>query len=178
MATDYHCWTVRIAPDELEIDSRDWVVYALPQAVSDAMAQEDVLTAASRGDLLHHWMRRAMQSFGASTLGFLDRVPDTPEELDSMGCEGFVVSALLPADIPAALGEIESIMSDATRLGPVLDLRLTEAELAQWRKRAYQDGPADNGDGDFVWFLQCLAWELECAQEEGTAVVHVRHVPD
>lgn len=177
MATDYHSWTVRLAPGELEIDSPDWVAYTLPGAVSDAMGQDDVLMTTSRGDLLHHWLRQAMQAFGTSMLGFLDRVPDSPEELDPMDCDGFVVSALLPANIPAALREIEAMLSDATRLGPALDVpALPDAELAQWRERAYQDGPADDGDGDVVWFLQCLAWELECAQEEGTAVVHVRNI--
>ena len=179
MTTDYFSWTVRLPVHELEIDSPDWVSYELTTAVSDAMGQEDTLRSSSRGDLLHHAIRDLVQAFGSSRLGFLDRVPDySNESMEGIpaDCDGFVVTALLPADIPAALGEIEEMLHDAARLGPVLDLGLTDGALSQWRERAYQDGPADDGDGDIVWFLQCLAWELECAQEEGAAVVHIRHV--
>jgi len=178
MATDYFSWTVRLPAHELDIGSSDWVAYRLPDAVSDAMGQEDTLTSTSRGDLLHEAIHDLVRVFKSSKLGFLDCVPGSAGSEKGLpeDCDGFVVSALLPADIPFARGEIEEMLHDAARLESVLHLGLTDDKLAQWRERAFQDGPADDGDGDVIWFLQCLAWELECAQEEGTAVVHVRYV--
>lgn len=176
MATDYHSWTVSVARDELPIESRDEVVYELPDAVSDAMGRDDAVYTSSGRDRLHCSLRALIEAFGATSLAFLDR-GDPPKADDQAGtiCEGFVVSALMPEDIPAALAEIDEMLHDADRLSRATELRsLSSDELAQWRERAYNGDYAD--DDDFVRFLVCLQWVLEDAQTRGDAVAHAHYV--
>ncbi len=113
MATDHHSWTVTVSRAELPIDSRDWVVYELPDAVSNAMGRDDAFYTASRRDRLHYSLRALIQAFGATSLAFLDRgAPPKPDDkaADGTVCEGFVVSALIPEDVPAALAEIDEML--------------------------------------------------------------------
>lgn len=176
MATDYFSWTVSVARHELPIDSRNWVVYELPDAVSDAMGRDDAICTSSGRDRLHFSLRALIQAFGATSLAFLDR-GDPPKADDKAGtvCEGFVVSALMPEDVSAALAEIDEILHDADRLSRATELgSLSDDDLAQWREKAYNGEFAD--DDDFVRFLVCLQWVLEDAQTRGDVVAHAHYV--
>ena len=178
MATDYHSWTVSVSRAELPMASRDWVAYELPDAVSDAMGRDDAICTSSGRDRLHYSLQLLIQAFGATSLAFLDRgVPPKPADKAAAGtvCEDFVVSALMPEDIPAALAEIDDMLHDADRLSQATDMGpLSDDELEQWREKAYNGDYAD--DDDFVRFLVCLQWVLEAAQQRDDVVVHAHYV--
>ena len=176
MATDNWAWTVSVPLAELTIDSRDWVVYQLQDPVSEAMAREDAITTMSSSDQFHYQLRALIRTFGATALAFLDREPSDPDEREeaSADSDGFITSALLPEDIPAARAEIDAMLHDTARLSQALEIKgLSDADLAKWREDAFNGNVSS--DDDIVWFLLRLEWVLDDAHGRGDAVVHVNH---
>lgn len=148
----------------------------MPDAVSEAMGRDGAVYTSSGGDRLHGALRAIIEAFGATHLAFLDSGdPPKPEDERGTVCEGFVVSALMPEDIPAALAEIDEVLHDAPRLCRATDLgSIGDDELARWREMA--SGSDYEGNDDFVVFLACLRRVLEDARTRGDAVAHARYV--
>jgi hypothetical protein len=181
MADDYPSWTLIMPMGELPLEPPDFVAYRLADDVGVAMGHGDVISTMSRKDELHGCLRRAMRVFDTSTLDFLDRDPWGREDLPAIRAmsDGFVVSALLPEHMPAAVLAIEEMLHDADRLGKALPDKLTDAELAEHR-RATCDvrrlSPDRYTDVYVVWFLQRLQSMLRQAHARQAAVVHTRFI--
>lgn len=177
MPTDYFSWTTIVSRADLPVDLRDWASYELPDPVSKAMGGDDTIHTVSPRDQLHFWLGGLIQAAGATALAFLDRGNPPHDDGAAPGTfqEGFVVSALSPQDMPAAMAGIDDILSDADRLSRVLGFTFSDEDLSDWRERA-GNGEYLQEDVDVVWFLLSLKRLLQDAQTRGDVVAHAHYV--